>query len=212
VIFAHLARLGLGTALLGVARNGLHRRCRSFVAYLVAVFVCGSLITLWPDHFYTWAFYSASRDLYAFLKVLVAAELGVHVFRAFPRARAIERTATLLLLLVLLVLVLGVSPHAPEPWLEWHRRLNVGTLWVFASSALLVAWYNLPLDRWHAAIVGGFTVQLVLQTVVLARWDSYALSIMIDPLVAGWWAFAAWRPAPELAWQRYIPLYSDIPR
>lgn len=196
-----------------VCRRGLIQRCWTFALYLGALVVCGTLagggyLGVFPPAFVRWAYYAFSRDLYSVLKMLIAVELGAHVFRAFPRARAIEEKLTLLLLLALLWLVLTISPHGTEPWLEWRRRLNVGTLWLFASWALLAAWFHLPLDRWRRALLVGFTGQLVVQTLFSWRLELYAMAAVVDPVVAAWWAYSAWRPVlvgkPVLASARAI--------
>lgn len=199
MIFNHLTRAVLLLALLLVARQGLVRRSLSFVAYLVAVLACGSLMAFWPRTFYTWAFWAGSRDLYALLKVLVAVEMGAHVFQAFPGARPVARALTFTFLFGLGVLVVGIHPEGTviypavtREWQDWRTVLNVGTIWLFVSLALLSAWYNLPLDRWHRALLAGFTVQLVLGTLVLARWKTFSASGMLDPLVASWWVYSAW--------------------
>lgn len=192
MIFNHLTRAVLLLALLLVVRQGLVRRSVFFVVYLLAVLACGSLMAFWPRTFYTWAFWAGSRDLYALLKILVAVELGVHVFQAFPGARPVARAMTFTFLFGLGVLVAGIEPDSHGGWRDWRMVLNVGTLWLFVSLALLSAWYNLPLDRWHRALLAGFTVQLVVGTLVLARWKTFAASWLLDPLVASWWVYSAW--------------------
>lgn len=189
-----LTLAGLLVSLGLIFTKGLHRKSWAFVANLVAVVVCGFLMVVWPGTFYTANFYATSRDLYAAFKLLVAVEVGYYVFRAFPRALSVARCGAFVVVAVTAGTVAGHSP-----WLGWsawslsRAGMNAGTVWLFGGMALLVVWYNLPLDRWHATIVGGFTAYLVLSTVLLAReglWRSYAA--MLDPVLAAWWAYSAW--------------------
>jgi hypothetical protein len=193
VILNHLTRALLLIALVLVFQRGLHRRCWSFVVNLAVVIVCGFLMSAWPDVFYTRGFYAWTRDLYAALKLLIALELGHYVFHSFPRAMFFARTGSMLILAVLAASVATRMPWAG--WADWsfsRGSFNAATVWLFGGMALLVLWYNLPLDRWHATIIGGFTAYLVLSSVVLASegiWRAYGK--MLDPLLAGWWAYSA---------------------
>lgn len=181
-------------ALYFTLRRGLHRKSWAFAANLVAVIVCGSLMTGWPSSFYTRDFYAMTRDLYAALKLLIAVEVGYYVFRSFPRALAFARWGALFVLLSTAAVVACASPW--RGWASWslsRAGLNTGTVWLFGGLALLVLWYNLPLDRWHATIIGGFTAYLVLSIVLLASegiWRKYGT--MLDPFLAVFWAFSAW--------------------
>lgn len=194
MILNHITRAVLLVALCLIVSKGLHRKSWAFVANLVAVIVCGFLMATWPATFYTANFYAASRDLYAAFKLLVALELGYYVFRAFPRALAVARWGSLIILVVTAAVVAGGAPwHGWDSWSLARAGLNTGTVWLFGGLGLLVLWYNLPLDRWHATIIGGYTAYLVLSTVLLAReglWRSYAATL--DPVLASWWAYSAW--------------------
>lgn len=197
MFFNHLTRAILLVALAVILRNGLHRKCWTFVAYVISVLTCGSLMAYWPGVFYNAPFYGFSRDLYAGLKLLVALEVGMHVLEAFPRARAVARTLAAALLAVV---VLSVA--AAAPWLGWsawqlsRARLNAGTIWLFAGLAIIVLWYNLPLDRWHRVLLAGFTVQLLVSSSLLSNEVLFRrFAVMVDPVVAMWWVYGAWPPA-----------------
>lgn len=209
MILNHVTRAVLLVALGLTVQRGLHRKSWAFVANLVAVIVCGFLMVVWPGTFWTREFYAMTRDLYAAFKLLVALELGFYVFRAFPRALALARWGALI---IVVATVSVVAAHSP--WLGWsdwslsRAGLNAGTVWLFGGMGLMVLWYNLPLDRWHATIIGGFTAYLLLSTVLLAReslWRQYAM--VLDPVLASWWAYSAWAagrvPAPRLEYPAY---------
>lgn len=196
MIYSHITRAVLLVALALTVRKGLHRKCWTFTVQLVAWIVCGFLMAVFPDTFYTPAFYGASRDLYSWLKLAIVLELGYYVFRSFPRALYVARSVTMPAVAVLAVaLVMLRAPYFG--WWAWslsRASFNAATIWLFGGVALLIVWYHLPLDRWHAALIGGFTVQLLLSTAFLASesiWRNY--SMMVDPLVACWWCVAAWR-------------------
>lgn len=197
MIFNHLTRVLLLVAWVGMTRKGLHRRCWSFFVYVLALLACGSLIAFRADAFYAWPyhFWLFSRDLYAGLKVLVALEVGLHVFRAFPRA---ARTSQLFALWLLVGLLMAFSRPAPylggvHAWALAHLPVAVATLWLFASVALLVMWFNLPLQPWHRALLVGFGAQLAASTAILSSESAFrAWAPLLDVSIASWWAWSAW--------------------
>ena len=91
----------------------------------------------------------------------------------------------------------------------WQPRVVACTALLFTLTALLVAWYHLPIRRLHRAIMGGFTVYCAFFATVLGmlqrswhsdearfwygRVDAFALpgrSLL-------YWAHAAWARAEE---------------
>lgn len=200
--FAAVARVLFVFALVGVFWKRQQSKCWSFVAYLLATLVLGGLMSLWPARFWNWPFWLFSRYTYAGLKVLIALELGAQVFRAFPGAKVVARSFNLAMVFLLAVLMAALPSSADFGpfWTQAHLRLTTWTVWMFAGMAILVGWYNLPLDRWYRALMGGFAVQLVLGAVVLSlstrmKWVAFErFGVVLDAVVATWWAYVAWRP------------------
>lgn len=193
MIFNHLTRVALLLALFLIFRRGLHRKCLSFTVYLVCVLVCGALMAYFPGTFYNAPFYRMSRELYAWLKVIVALEVGFHVFRSFPRALKVARGwAFLVLGLIVPVIAYGIQFAGWEHWQVSSGVFHAGTIWLFAGLGLLQVWYNLPLDRWFKVIIAGFVFQLLFGTAALSSFGWFVLAGMIDPLVGSWWSFGAW--------------------
>ena len=195
MIFNHLTRLALLPALFLIFQRGLHRKCLSFTVYLFAVLVCGSLMAYFPGTFYNAPFYRMSRELYAWLKILIALEIGFHVFRAFPLALKVARTwAMLILAPTVLIVAYGIQFAGWDHWQVTSGTFHAGTIWLFAGMGLLQVWYNLPLDRWFKVLIGGFVFQLLFGLTASAVLASAALAIvpMVDPAVASFWSWGAW--------------------
>lgn len=203
MIFNHLTRLVLAAALVLVVSKGLASKCWSFVAYLSAVLVGGALMAYWPGSFYAppYHFWLFTRDLYAGAKVLVALELGLYVFRAFPRAARVSRWAAVWILGAF-ALALPSLPFVGgfQAWTTSRGPINAATVWLFASLALLVVYFNLPLDRWHRSIIVGFTVQLLVGSLLLASESVFRkYGVILDPVIATWWVYSAWAPGVRSA-------------
>lgn len=214
---AQLSILLVATLLLLAALVGLcvRRRLRLaylFPVYLLAVVVLGSLPALWPESFHTWSFYWFKESVYSVLKVGVALEMTVRVFQAFPAARRSARSAFLAVLAITLVAAWAASPGPPlsqrgeQQWADLVLALNPriinGTAWLFGALFALILYYRVPLHPLHKSIAFGFMAYLLLLTLALDRLKrsdfaalplvSYANS-MGYVLVAGYWAWAAWR-------------------
>jgi len=198
--------IGLAFALVGVLRRGLHRRCWSFLVYLLASLVYG-LITFaglafygvpsleWPQWFWSWEFWHFEQTVLEVVKLALAVELGVRVVAAFPGtwrlARALLGAA---LLTTTAAVTLGGAPQ--------HPLLASGTIWLFAAVSLVVIFFNLPLHAWYRALLVGFVPYLfvfsTLQSILSRRGDAIAETIgRIDQVaylaLVGWWIYAAWR-------------------
>ena len=203
---AVVVKVGLAVVLVGVLRRGLHRRCWSFLVYLLAVLIygCAELAgTLfyqvrnleWPQWFWSWEFWHFQQTALELVKLAVAVELGVRVVAAFPGtwrlARALLGAA---LLTTTAAVTLGVAPQ--------HPLLASGTIWLFATVSLVAILFNLPLHAWYRAILAGFVPYLfvfsTLQSILSRRGISLAETIgRIDQVayvaLVGWWVYAAWR-------------------
>src|SRR6185295_13125008 len=88
-------KIALAVVLVGVLRGGLHRRCWSFLVYLLAVFLYNSAEFVgmllydvpgleWPQWFWSWEFWHFQQTTFEVAKLALAVELGVRVVAAFP--------------------------------------------------------------------------------------------------------------------------------
>jgi hypothetical protein len=208
-----VTNLLLFAILVGLCVRGRLRLGYSFPAYVLAVLVLSSLIGLRPERFRTWSFYWGKESVYSVLKVAVALELTVRVFQAFPAA---QRAAKGALLVVSAITVAAVWAASPDPALsrggqaQWadlvlalYPRITNGTAWLFGALFAVILYYRLPLHPLHKAIAFGFMAYLLLLTLALdqlKRTEFGALRLMSYvsslgyALVAGYWAWVAWRP------------------
>lgn len=203
---AHAVKLAYVVALVLAVRAGYHRRCWTWVGYSLLILCFGGLMTLWPAKFWTWEMYTASRNVYAVLKLLIGVEVAVHVFRAFPRAERVARVSAAILLSLTVPMIAGLPyvigpiPFNPETYADWHLRLNTASVWLFALTALLVSFYHLPVEHWHRALLIGFTVHLVIFSLLLGslKANSYWIADVLDRLkvfadlwLGCWWIVSA---------------------
>jgi hypothetical protein len=197
----------IAASLVGLVARGRARQCWSFVAYLCAILTCDMLVTLWPARYYTREFWAAKLALYAILRMAVALEMTWRVVRAFPGAMRTARASALLVLVAGIVMLTGVHRRSSEMDLvAWQPGLVAFTSMLFTLTALLVAWYHLPVRRLHRSILGGFAVYSVFATTVLSLL-SHAVDFrvylnLVDVGaylgVCGWWARACWAREEEV--------------
>ncbi len=193
----------------GLIVRGRVRQCWSFAAYLCSVVTCGAFYI--QDAYFTKEFWMTRQIIFDVLKTAVALEIAWQVVRAFPGALRTARVFALLLLVgstILLAAGLSHSSNYLAVLFAWQPRVVACTALLFTLTALLVAWYHLPIRRLHRAIMGGFTVYLAFFATVLsilqrsfhspeARYwygqlDSYAYLALVV-----YWARAAWARAEE---------------
>jgi hypothetical protein len=208
---AAAVKIGLAIVLVGVLRRGLHRRCWSFLVYLLAVFIYSTAELVgtvlynvpglqWPQWVWSWEFWHFQQTSFEILKLALAVELGARVVAAFPGT---WRLARALLSAALLTTTVAVTfGDAPQ-----HPLLATGTIWLFAAVSLVVIVFNLPLDAWYRALLAGFVPYLfvfsTLQSILNRRGYELATTIGSIDLVAyvvlvGWWAYAAWRAEEDV--------------
>ncbi len=201
-------KVGLAVVLVGVLRRGLHRRCWSFLVYLLAVLIytsaelAGTMCIYfkvpgleWPQLLWSWEFWHFEQTAFEVVKLALAVELGVRVVAAFPGTWRLARTLLGAALLTTTVAVtLGGAPQ--------HPLLASGTIWLFAAVSLVVILFNLPLDTWYRALLVSFVPYLfvfsTLQSILSRR--GYAIAEKIGSIdqvaylaLIGWWVYAAWR-------------------
>ena len=210
LLLANLVRTAVFLILVGLVVRRRSGVCWTFVAYLSAILFCNSLVSFWPDTFYTKSFYLLKQSLYDILKLGIAAELAYRVFRTFPGALAKARLvlAPLLAVVTLALISVPFSTDYIDIVTRYRPQIQAGVIWLMAATAVLAVWYNLPLHFFHRSILLGFTSYLIvfatlsnmlrsfgyerlLYTVNLA--DSYAYLALVS-----WWAIQAWRSEESL--------------
>jgi len=207
-LLPHAAKVAVLAVLVGIFARGYARRCLSFVAYLVAVLIGNSLVTLWPSQFQNPSIWVVKQAVYDVLKFIIAVELTYRTVKAFPGAAAMARASSLVVLVLSLAAITsGKGAGSYQAVFEWQPRITVATIWMFTLTALLVLWYHLPIHAWHRVILLGFAPYLfVFGTLIglLQRkgWAFGHLVAVLDSVayvgVLCWWAFGAWRPAEAL--------------
>jgi hypothetical protein len=208
VIVAHVVRLALFVVLAGMLWRGRVRHCWAFAAYLLAVLVGNTLVSLGPSRFRTPAFWVLKQGVYDALKMAIALELAWRAFRVFPGALRTARQVLLALLAISTVALAVLSPGSSyrTVW-EWQPRVATAALWLLTATALMVVWYQVPLSSWQRAIMLGLAVYLLVFVTLLnilgrRGWAIGRLVATAETLaylaLVTFWAWAAWRrdPAP----------------
>ena len=199
--------LGLLTGLV-VRRR--YAACYSFFLQLVAVLASDLLLVFWPDPFYTKKFWLIKDSVLYLLALVIAVELTIRTFRAFPGAHWTARRLLFAILALTTALAVLAFPREPSDITstlaeQVYPRLLNGAVWLFTGIAALILWYRLPVDPLHKAILIGFVPYLIVFTVVLNwlhtfGWEQLAerLSYLESSaylLVVAYWAYAAWHPS-----------------
>lgn len=202
---AHGVKLAILATLVGAVIRGHHRRCWTFTAYLGVIVSCNTLVTSWPGIFRTEEFWVLKQGAYDVLKLVIALELGFRTVRVFPGAAAAARRLAIVVLLASLAVILtGAGHESYRSLFAWQPQIIAATVWLFALTALLVAWYHLPLDQWHRAILMGFAFYLLVfvsavNIIEHRGWSLGGAAGLLDSAaylaLSGWWAWAAWQPA-----------------
>jgi len=211
LVVAHLAKVLMLATLVGILCRKRAHLCWSFVAYLLTSITYNSLVSFWPDTFYTAWFWVLMHGLFDGLRVAVAVELGFRVFQAFPRAQATARRLLFVLLAVTCLALIGIPLTATyhQVVLDWQPRILTGTIWIMNGLALLITWYRVPVHPYHKAILLGFVPYLLIFTTLLSLtkqwgWDFFGPYLQAaDPvafmLLTAFWALSAWQPETQPA-------------
>ncbi len=209
---ALVVRLLLLVLLAGMLWRGRVRHCWAFAAYVVAVLLGNTLVSLWPERFFNPPFWMVKQGVYDALKVAIALELAWRSFRAFPGAqRTAQRVLLALLALSTLSLAWASSPSSFETLWEWQPPVATAALWLLTATALMVVWYQVPVNGWQRAIMLGLAPYLLVFVSLLGLLErrgwaavgelfATAETLAYLALVA-FWSWAAWRrdPAPAAA-------------
>jgi hypothetical protein len=179
--------------------------CVSFVAYLLAVGVADALVFTWPERFFRQSFWIFKESVQNALKLAIAVELMVRIFRHFPAAYHTVLRWVLVVLLGLGVLIAFALPRGTEYVTvvgRLHPHVNDGTVWVLLCVGAFCVWYHLPLDSIHKAILIGLIPYLLLYSVVQRAigalgWERGDLFNLTAPhaylCVLVYWIVVAWR-------------------
>lgn len=192
--------------LVGVLQRGLHRRCWSFLVYLLVVFTYETAeltgIVLysrpdleWPRWLWSWDFWHFKQTTCEVVKLAVALELGVRVVAAFPGTWGMARTLVgLMLFTTTAAAAFGGAPQ--------HPLLATATIWLFAGVSLVAVAFHLPLRAWYRALLVGFVPYLFVFSTLASILDRRGIAAgkllgSIDQVaylgLILWWAYAAWR-------------------
>ena len=204
LLLAWAVKAALVATLAGLVVRRRVQLCWAFVIYAGVVLGCETLIALWPARFYTADFWMVKQALYDATKVAVALELAYRVVRAFPGAMRTARLSALALLACsTAVIVAGPWASGYRSMAEWQPRMVFGVVSLFTLTALVVLWYNLPVQSWHRALLMGFSAYLLVFSVVLnvlrthgwqmLQWLGLLDGVAYLALTISW-AFASWAP------------------
>lgn len=199
----HGVTLGLLITLAGLSSRRRLGLCWSFVAYAAAVLVCGNLVALNPERFYTPEFWRLKQALYDATKVAVALELAWRMVRAFPGAKRASRPWVVALLALCTLLAMTAPAGGYATMAQWQPRIVLGVVWLLGLTAVVAIYYSLPIRAWHRALLLGFSGYLmafavILQGLHLDGWSASAFMGRLDGtayMVLTWFlAWSAWRP------------------
>jgi hypothetical protein len=202
LLVAHLVKLGLVALLAGMVLRGRMGLCWTFGAYVLAILVGNTLVTLAPERFYTPAFWVLKQGVYDALKVAIAIELAWRAFAAFPGVWRTARVVLLALLAVTTLSVAGLTPRAYDTLWQWQPGAVTASVWLLTTTALLVVFYQVPIGEWQRAIMLGLAPYLLVFVTLLSLlrrlgWAMVERISFIDQLaylgLVLFWAFAAWR-------------------
>ena len=196
--------LAASTTLAGLFVRDRAHQCWSFVAYLISVIIGGVFFI--QESFFRQEVFMARQVVFDVLKTAVALEMAWRVVRSFPGALRTARVFALLLLVGSTGLLATVRSHSASyegMLFAWQPRVVACTAMLFTLTALLVAWYHLPMRRLHRQIMGGFTVYLAffatLLGIVRKNWhsaDAVFWSGRVDTILylvlVAYWSRAAW--------------------
>jgi hypothetical protein len=145
--------------------------CKFLVLYLVAGAALRVPVWLWPQHFYTWAYWFVTDVIETALELAIALELAWRIFGRLPNGLARSRRLHALLALATLTsfcwalpALLGHVPGSDEYYaaaVTLVSRITYGCAWFFAALLGLVFYHAVPTERLHRDVAGGFILWCV---------------------------------------------------
>lgn len=205
LLVANLVRTAILLIFVGLLVRRRAHLCGSFAVYLAATLAGNSMVSFWPERFYTRSFYILKESVYNVLMLCIAAELAYRVFRAFPGALA---RARLVLAPMLGMVTLGIIS---VPWgtdfldivTRYHPQIQTGIIWLLSATAVLAIWYNIPLHFLHRALLLGLSSYLIVFATLANILRSFGYDRMREMLgmvdayaylaLVTWFAITAWR-------------------
>jgi hypothetical protein len=215
LLVGHAVKIATLLTLIGIIGRHRYRTSLLFPVYLVAILAGNSLPTFWPATFYTQWFWILKQAVYDILKLGVALELGYRIFRAYPGTHRRALTACAMVLGITTVAIIHssipVGGGYQTMFTQFYPRVAAGTIWMLIGIVALVAWYRLPIERFHRAILLGFSSFLLVFTTIMNLLRDWGYDRLIKPVapvgtvaylaVMVWWAWVALTPdgEPEVA-------------
>jgi hypothetical protein len=203
LVLAHGVKLALLGLLAVIVLRRRLRQCWAFPAYLVAILVGNTLISIAPSRFYTGSFFVYKQGAYDLLKMAIALELTYRALRAFPGAWRTARMALLFVLTASTFVLATLTPRSSYGRLwEWQPSVVTATVWLLTTTALLVVWYHVPVRDWQRAILLGLAPYLLVYVTLMDMlrrrgWELRAEIGVLDSLaylaVILYWTRAALR-------------------
>ena len=209
LLIAHAVKLATFLALMGILARRRYRTSFLFPTYLLAILTGNALVSFWPATFFTQWFWILKQAVYDILKLGIALELAFRIFRAFPgtHRRALMACSTVLGITTFAIINSGMVGVSTPVMHDYYPRVSAGTIWLMTAIVALVAWYRLPVERFHRAILLGFSSYLLVFTTLLnllREWGFQTMFRFFDSwsnvaylAVMLWWAWAAVRPDGE---------------
>lgn len=205
--FAHRALIVLGfvlalSVLVGILRRKRLAQCIAFSLLVLASAGFTGLFLVYPQG-NSPALYLLKQGIYDSLLFAIALELS---FRAFSAFRGVADRVRGLLGFLVMASTMGIfflTPRSPYSQF-WRYQPSVTTagIWCLTIVALLVVWYQIPIRAFLRAIVLAYVPYLVVFVIcvdLIGRlgWGAIPrlnlLNAMAYDVMAGYWAYAAWR-------------------
>lgn len=195
-----------GPVLAGWVLAGLvarRRLCHAYLLppFLVALIVSAALPVVNPRG-YDWTAWLIKETVHTVLAFALGLELAVRLFRNLPGAALVARGT------VLAVLAGTAALVASAPWQQGVvadlsvivlPRVIVGLAWLYFGVAMTTAFFTLPEDRLHRAVLATFPFYFMLYAVVsteiasdgVRRIADYGLPLALVAVLAVM-SYAAW--------------------
>jgi hypothetical protein len=212
-ILGHLVILLLWVVLAGIVRRRRYREWIFFPVFVFSVAAWGVLQAFWPEQLYVPEVYMAKEAVQHVFRLVMAVELGIRTFRAFPGAMATLKRVVFILIVVTIAMVLLEAPSALHYTTfigQFQPRMLAAAIWLFTAIAVLILWYRLPVSRFQKAIVLSYVLYLPIFAAYMNLWAGLG-SQRSEPVgylyqvsylaVVSFWVYVCWRvdppPKPE---------------